>query len=197
MVEETNRIPPAPAAAAAESVILAHPRLRPTQGRAAPVRIAEWVSYQVARVTTVLSLLLTLGLIGCLLLQVFFRYVLNQPLAWTDEAAIFLFAWTMLLLASVAVRERIHVRFTFLVELLPRPLARALDLLTMSLIVGFGVLLVSTGMELVELVWGNLSPAVHYPLQILYISMPVQGVLLALHAGTNLMVGPVAERGAL
>src|SRR5690606_21730634 len=124
-------------------------------------------------------------------------YALNQPLAWTDEAAIFLFAWIMLLLASVAVRERIHVRFTFLVELLPRPLARALDVLTMLLIVGFGCLLFTTGQELVDLVWGSLSPAVHYPLQLLYVSMPVQGVLLVLHAGTNLLVGPVAERGAL
>jgi TRAP-type C4-dicarboxylate transport system permease small subunit len=169
--------------------ILAAPRRRPVTGRNAVVRAAEALSYHVARATALLSLLMALTMIASLLVQVFFRYVLNDPLAWTDEAAIFCFAWTTLLLASIGVRERTHVRFTFVVDLVPRGVAAMLDLVIMVLIAVFGVIFITTGQELVDLVWGNLSPAVHYPVQYLYLSIPIVGALFILHAGTNLLIG--------
>jgi TRAP-type transport system small permease protein len=169
--------------------IIAAPKRRPVAGRNALVRGAETLSYHVARVTALLSLLMALAMIGSLLVQVFFRYALNAPLPWTDEAAIFCFAWTTLLLASIGVRERTHVRFTFVVDLLPPRVAAILDLVMMALIAAFGAIFITTGRELVDLVWGNLSPAVHYPVQYLYIAIPVVGALFVLHAGTNLLIG--------
>jgi len=172
---------------------------RPVSGRNALVRGAEALSYHVARATALLSLLMAVAMIGCLLLQVFFRYALNDPLAWTDEAAIFCFAWTTLLLASIGVRERTHVRFTFVIEIIPQRLAGVLDLVMMALITAFGVVFIFTGQELVELVWDNLSPAVHYPLQYLYLSIPIVGALFVLHAGTNVLIGvprPAAAEAA-
>jgi len=97
------------------------------------------------------------------------------------------------------VRERTHVRFTFVIELVPRQVAGLLDLATMVLIAGFGFVFITTGQELVDLVWGNLSPAVHYPVQYLYISIPIVGALFMLHAGTNLLIGvprPAAQEPA-
>ena len=170
---------------------------RPLVGRNALVRGAEALSYHVARVTALLSLLMAVAMIGSLLLPVFFRYVLNAPLAWTDELSIFFFAGTMLLLASIGVRERTHVRFTFVIEIVPRRLAAVFDLVMMALITAFGVVFIFTGQELVDLVWDNLSPAVHYPLQYLYLSIPIVGALFVLHAGTNVLIGvgrtPAAE----
>lgn len=172
-----------------DGTILAFPRRRPVERRNPLVRALEAVSFYVAWVTALLSLFLAVAMIGCLLIQVFFRYVLDSPLPWTDEAAIFCFAWTTLLLASIGVRERTHVRFTFIIEHMPRVGANILDLVIMMLIAGFGAIFVATGRELVELVWGNLSPAVHYPVQWLYIVTPVVGVLFVLHAVTNLLIG--------
>jgi len=61
--------------------IFAAPRRRPVAGRNVLVRVAEAASYHVARATALVSLLMALAMIGCLLLQVFFRYALNDPLA--------------------------------------------------------------------------------------------------------------------
>jgi len=176
-----------------QSFILSMPLRRDLPGRGAVVRGAEQLSYRLALLTTGLAFLLALMVIGCLLLQVFFRYVLNAPLAWTDEAAIFFFAWLMLLLASIGVRERTHVRFTFVINMLPHRAGDALDAIIMVLIALFGVALIVTGRDIVELVWGNLSPAVHYPLQILYFALPLQGALLIVHALTNLLIGAPAR----
>lgn len=170
------------------------PQARPLEGRSFLVCLVERLSYHVARATVVLSLLLAAGMIFCLLLQVFFRYLLDSPLSWTDEAAIFCFAWTMLLLASVCVREHVHVRFSFLADLLPPRLGGLLDRAIILLIAAFGIVLVTAGQELVDLVWGNLSPAVHYPLQALYLALPVQGALIVLHAAANFLTGQPERR---
>ncbi len=179
-----------------ETTILAGPRRRPLAGRNGLVIGAEELSFRVAQLTALLALLLTFAVVGSLLLQVFFRYVLDEPLAWTDELAIFFFAWLMLLLATLGVRERSHVRFTFIVNSLPARVSGVLDIVITLMILGFGVVMVTTGAELLELVWGNLSPAVHYPLQALYFVLPVAGGLMVLHAATNLLIGPAVAGSA-
>lgn len=44
------------------------------------------------------------------LLQVFFRYVLNLPLTWSEEAARYLNVWAVLLGAALAVKRSDHLR---------------------------------------------------------------------------------------
>ena len=186
-------IEPLPVPGVAEEgsgAVASMPRRRVVAGRSAVVRFAEYLSYVVAWITVIVAMAFSLGIILCILIQIFYRYALNAPLAWTDETAIFLFAWSTLLLASVAVRERIHVRFTVIANSLPTRLYTVLDKMIMVLIVGFGVALIVVSQDLVELVWGNLSPALHYPLQLLYIAIPIQGALIAIHAFTNVFIGP-------
>ncbi|SDI15291.1 TRAP transporter small permease [Alteribacillus bidgolensis] len=51
-----------------------------------------------------------IGLFIAVLLQVFFRYVLNSPLTWTEEAARYLNIWIVLFGTAVAVCERDNLR---------------------------------------------------------------------------------------
>jgi TRAP-type transport system small permease protein len=186
-------IGPSPVADTAEDgsgAVASMPRRRSVADRSVIVRYAENLSYIVAWVTAIVAMAFSLGIILCILIQIFYRYALNAPLSWTDETAIFLFAWSTLLLASVAVRERIHVRFTVVANALPARLYEILDKMIMVLIAGFGIALIVVSQDLVELVWGNLSPALHYPLQLLYIAIPIQGALIAIHAVTNVFIGP-------
>lgn len=158
--------------------------------------IAERVSAILARITTFLSLLLTAGFLVCLILQIVARYFFNAPLSWTEEAAVFLFVWTMLLLASVGVRERFHVRLEFLPARLPSDAWRnALDGLLTAVIAVFGAIMATTGWQLVELVWGNTSAAVRYPMQALYLAAPTSGVLIVIHAAAILLNGSKGRAG--
>jgi len=67
------------------------------------------------------ALLITLGL------QVFTRYVLNDPFAWTEEASRYLYVYIVFLGASAAVSDRSHVAIGFLVAALPRPMQWAVS----------------------------------------------------------------------
>jgi TRAP-type C4-dicarboxylate transport system permease small subunit len=171
--------------------MLGMPTLRPTLDRSVLVKLAEYVSFATAYATVIVGTALILILIVYVLLQIFCRYVLNAPLAWTDEAALFLFVWCTLLFATVCVRDRTHVRFRSLVNALPVSFAPFFDRLTMVLFVLFGAILIYNSSEMIDLVWGDRSPAVHYPLQLLYMVIPVHGALVIVHAVANLFIPSV------
>lgn len=64
--------------------------------------------------------------------QVVFRYVLNLPLAWSDEICNFIWLWGILWGASFVMRNHEDIRFDMLYNLLPRKLKRSLTLLSSS-----------------------------------------------------------------
>jgi TRAP-type C4-dicarboxylate transport system permease small subunit len=54
------------------------------------------------------------ALFGVFMLQVFYRYVLNHPLAWSQEIAAILYVWIVCLGAATIVSEREHVTFSLI-----------------------------------------------------------------------------------
>ena len=52
-----------------------------------------------------LSWLLVAGMTALVIAQVFYRYALNNPLAWTEEAAIFAMIWMTFLVTPIAYRS--------------------------------------------------------------------------------------------
>lgn len=72
-----------------------------------------------------------------ILIQVFFRYILNNALPWPDEAARFCMLWMTGLMAPTAFRRGGFVAIDMLAFALPRTVANALNLvlLLLSLIV--------------------------------------------------------------
>ena len=50
---------------------------------------------------------------------VVFRYVLNDPLTWTEEVIVTIFAWMLFIGFSSGFRERMHIRIDALLLVLP------------------------------------------------------------------------------
>ncbi|MEO1788123.1 MAG: TRAP transporter small permease [Pseudomonadota bacterium] len=83
-------------------------------------------------------------MVVAILIQVFFRYALNNALPWPDEAARFAMLWMTGLIAPTALRRGGFVAIDMLVEALPARLAAMLTtfLLCLSaLVLGFGVMI--------------------------------------------------------
>lgn len=76
-------------------------------------------------------------MVVCILVQVFFRYVLNNALPWPDEAARFLMLWMTGLIAPSAYRIGGFVAIDMFERALPRAVAAlvSLALLAVSLLV--------------------------------------------------------------
>ena len=58
-------------------------------------------------------------IIVCVVLQVFYRYVLNNPLIWSEELAKLAFIWMIFLGLCLAERERVHIVVDFFVDRMP------------------------------------------------------------------------------
>jgi TRAP-type C4-dicarboxylate transport system permease small subunit len=70
-------------------------------------------------------------MVGCVVLQFFTRYVLNDSFAWTEEIAIYALIVVVFLGSSLCVRASKHIQVDFLYRLIPasagRILATAVD----------------------------------------------------------------------
>jgi len=112
--------------------------------------------------------------------SVVFRYVLNSPLAWTEELASMLFAWLTFVGAYIGARFRSHIAIDTLVIFLPASLRRAL-----ARLVDVGVLLLLAvfawqGIRLTITTWSLEFPAMEISRGYLYASLPVGACLMGL-----------------
>lgn len=152
------------------------------------VAILDRASGLLALVSAGAVVLLAIGFILALMLQVVFRYALSDPLSWTEELATLQFVWATLLSASWGVRNAEHLRLEFVADALPERLRSWSYSLCELLVAIFGVFLAVYGWRLTTLVWSNTSAAIGYPLYLMYISVPVTGVLIALHAVVRVLM---------
>jgi len=124
--------------------------------------------------------------------QVFFRYVLSQPLPWSEELARYLMIWVACLAASEAYARGSHVGVTLLVDAV-RPSFRKIVILAIHLIVCvlMGVI-VYQGFALSLMQGDQLSPAMEIPMTWPYMAVPV-GASLIFIQGAALFFKLVAE----
>ena len=135
-----------------------------------------------ARAAQALGAVTAVVMVCSLLLGVFYRYILDDALVWSDEVAALAFTWTVFLFASALVRTGGHVRVTLLVDALPPLLGELVERSILLLVFGFGLVMFWTGWNFAEFTFGQVSPAVRYPLWIRDAAVPVSGLLISLHA---------------
>ena len=65
-------------------------------------------------------------MLAVMVVQVFFRYVLNDSIVWAEELSTFMMMWVAFLVAPVLYRDRMNVAITMLLEKLPARLQQSL-----------------------------------------------------------------------
>ena len=142
--------------------------------------------------------LMLVGLFSVILLiilvAVFFRYVVNQSLVWSDEIVRYLFVWFTLLGAALVLRDRRHIRVEYFVEHMPWGLRRVVEFAGLLLILAFNVFLVVAGFLWVHETSGTSTPALGLPLNwIFYAALPTTAALCCWFAVRRLATGQYAE----
>lgn len=65
-----------------------------------------------------------LTFVAVVILQVFYRYVLNHPFIWAEEFVRYIMVWTVMLAGSIAVYNKSHIRLEIADEYLPASVHR-------------------------------------------------------------------------
>ena len=123
-------------------------------------------------VDVVLVALLT-AMIGLIMFQILGRYVFNYSISWSEEAAIFVQIWIVMLGAGLAMRNRHHIGIDLVVSRLPPLLRSLLKSTSFLLSVWFLLVLVVGSFGLISLGLIIKSTALQLPMAIPYAALPI------------------------
>ena len=151
--------------------------------------LIDTTSRAIARLVAWLCMGIVYVMLALLVTQVGMRYFLGAPPSWTEQAAIILFTWLVLLYASVGLREGFHVAIETVPPTWPRLRAWA-DRLVAALALVFGWVTLTAGLAYVARTTGQLTAALQLPIEVLYLAVPVSGGLFVIHAVAVLFAPP-------
>jgi TRAP-type C4-dicarboxylate transport system permease small subunit len=105
--------------------------------------IPAWIE----KATMLASVLMLIAMVGIMFLSTIFRYLLNSPWKWSEEALVFMLAWSIFILLGTVARRDEHVRIGFVMELLlgPEKAKRVWTVIENVLGLGVGIFLAYAG----------------------------------------------------
>jgi TRAP-type C4-dicarboxylate transport system permease small subunit len=113
--------------------------------------------------------------------NVVLRYAFGESIQWAEEVSRHLMIWLTFLGAGPVLRYGGHIAVENLQDALPRGAAVALRVLVATLMFGFFGFMVWYGWLYMERTQFQMTPATQVPMSWVYASMPVGGILLAVH----------------
>lgn len=131
----------------------------------------------------------TMDSIACIILlalllivwaQIGSRYILNDSLTWTEEAARYLMIWGVLLGSGIALLRGYLISINLFLQKMPSHLRRVLFAVNRLLSLFFFGLLTYYGVKLCVMGSRMESPALGIPYTWIYLSIPVGSLLLFL-----------------
>ena len=123
----------------------------------------------------------TVGFASMMLVGVFFRYVLNNSLAFSDEVSLMIFAWAIFLSISAGYLHDQHVNMDLLVRSLPPFWQAAARILADGLAGGYLLALTVSGIQAIPVVSSTHTDALRVPYTIPYMAIPVACLFMDVH----------------
>ncbi len=151
---------------------------------AVPTAWARWVaslSDGVDRVCTFTFVMATVAFAVIMLVGVFFRYVLNDSLAWSDEVGLMVFSWAIFLSIASGYLHDKHVNLDLILRKLSPLWESRAKVAAEGLSLGYLVSLTVSGIQTIPLAAGMRSDALRWPLSIPFLAIPVACFIMDLH----------------
>ena len=109
------------------------------------------------------------------LVAVFFRYVLKDPIIWSEEAARYLMVWSTMLGISIATRQKAHLGIDIFISMAPKKIQRGLEIFSTLMMIVMFVFLAIISIVFIQsaIRTGNVSPMLRIPFYIIYLALPL------------------------
>jgi TRAP-type C4-dicarboxylate transport system permease small subunit len=136
--------------------------------------------------------ILTTVLLTVMSAQVIWRYVLNDPIYWSEELARYLFVWLTFLAAAMAFRDHKHMAVDLIQPFLGPAARRCQEAIITGILAVFFVLVLVIAPEILQITLDQPSAALSIPIALLYLSFPASIFIMLLY----LIMDPVQRRKA-
>lgn len=114
-------------------------------------------------------------------LQVIFRFVVDQPLAWTEELSRYLLIWLTFLGTGYGVSVKAHPSIELLFEKAGGLMKRGLLVLSTVLILFFFWQIIVNSFEFIGRSMTQTSPVLQLPMGLVYTVIPISSVLFMIN----------------
>lgn len=128
------------------------------------IALGRWLRRRAADVLVVLLS----AMFGCFIIQIFFRYFLNNPIGWTEEVIIASWLWVVLWGAAFILSESEEIRFDIIYSNVSEATRRIFTILTGIAAVAFYVISLPASYKYVSFMKVERSAYLHIPLNLLY-----------------------------
>lgn len=129
-------------------------------------------------------------IIAITVLGVFLRYVMNDPLKWTEEVSVGLFVWFIFIGASCSMKKGHHVSIDYFVDKFPPSIRKivqiGMDIITiLTLII---LIYLGTKLSFSRAAMLKITPILKVPYTYIDLAVPVGGVLMLYHMIKRLFI---------
>lgn len=111
-------------------------------------------------------------------LQVFFRYVIGNPLGWSEEVARFALIWLAYIGTGSLILKNDHFSVDLLFKKMPKKMQLASRIVSNAAMLFFGVIMVWGGLKMVSSLHFGKSSALNIPLGFIYGIIPLGGIII-------------------
>jgi TRAP-type C4-dicarboxylate transport system permease small subunit len=132
--------------------------------------IVEWI-----------AAIMVVALACIVFLQVFNRFVLKTPLAWSEDLAMLLFQWVAFLGAAIGVNRMRHFGIELLVKALPEKIRHGLELAMPVITAIVALTMISEGLKLVALNRARIYSTMDLTYTWAFLPIPLSGALMIVY----------------
>ena len=119
------------------------------------------------RAENMLVILLTVMFVS-FLIQVFSRYVLNDPVGWSEEVIATMWVWIVLWGSALVLSEKEEIRFDIIYSNLPERIRRAFTVITGIVLIALYAISLPAVYAYVSFMKVERSPYLHVPINWMY-----------------------------
>lgn len=125
--------------------------------------------------------LLTAAIVVIAMMAVWWRYVANDPIGWSEQVSRILFVWMTFLGAALLYRQRLHIAIDMFVLLLPASLGAILYWVVEIAVLAFVLVFFTFGLTLSLDTWTNTFGALDITPATFYLAAPASSALMIIY----------------
>lgn len=140
--------------------------------------LIDWIG----RMTEIGAILCCAVITVDILLQVFFRYVMNNSLQWSEELGVFIMIWMVFLGSSLLMKNSEHIKITVLIRLLPWWLKVSLNIFSRIVCLGFLAFVTYHGFKVFMSGVNATCPSIGISTKWVKVAIPIGAILMSIDA---------------
>jgi TRAP-type C4-dicarboxylate transport system permease small subunit len=140
----------------------------------------DWLTDYILEVCKYATIVVVGLIAGIIFIGVFWRYVLNDPLAWYEETAKYLMLWLVFVASPIVLKRTGHVAIDNLPRMMPERIKYFMYLVVFSGVIFLLYEMAYEGWGLAWNAWPQMPTSIPISFFWIYLSVPVGSVIMIL-----------------